>query len=91
MIRAAQLEGKFARIKPTMIIQAKIRAKIYFTETHTKAGPDAANQEFLRVIVPLPSMGMNNLFQSESNYLQVIQPLPEQLDSQVKVFYYCLR
>ncbi len=86
MIRAAQLEGKFARIGSHNDHTGEDPSKNLFTETHAKAGPDAANQEFLRVIVPLPSMGMNNLFQSESNYLQVIQPLPEQLDSQVKVF-----
>ncbi|WMW80686.1 ATP-binding protein [Undibacterium cyanobacteriorum] len=86
MIRAAQLEGKFAQIGSHNDHTGEDPSKNLFTETHNKAGADAANQEFLRVIVALPSMGLNNLFQNETNYLQVIQPIPESLDSQAKVF-----
>jgi nitrogen fixation/metabolism regulation signal transduction histidine kinase len=86
MLRAVQLEGRFAHIGSHIDHTGEDPTNNLFTEAHNKGGSETSNQEFLRVIIALPSMGMNSFFQNETNYLQVIQPIPELLDSQAKVF-----
>jgi nitrogen fixation/metabolism regulation signal transduction histidine kinase len=86
MLQAVKVEGRYAKFSSHNDHTGEDATKNMFTEAHTNSHGDAGIQEFLRVIIPLPASAMNALFQSETNYLQVIQPIPELLDSQAKVF-----
>ncbi len=85
MLGAVRAGGRFAVLDSQHDHTGEDAAQNLFTEAH-KNPSESGNALFLRVIVPVSSTGVGSLFQNETLYLQLIQPMPEQLDSQVKVF-----
>lgn len=86
MIQTARAEGKYSQYSSHVDHTGEDATRNLFTEAHQNINPESGNQEFLRVIIPLQSAGVDSRFQRETHYLQVIQPVPDLLDTQAKVF-----
>ncbi|MBR7800615.1 sensor histidine kinase [Undibacterium fentianense] len=86
MIQTARAEGKYSQFSSHVDHTGEDATRNLFTEAHQSKHGESGNQEFLRVIIPLPSTMIDSRFQKERNYLQVIQAVPELLDTQAKVF-----
>lgn len=86
IIQTVRIEGKYAKISTHIDHIGEDATRNFYTDAHQNSGGDLGDKEFLRVIIPLQLSGMNARFQHESSYLQLIQPIPELLDKQVKVF-----
>jgi nitrogen fixation/metabolism regulation signal transduction histidine kinase len=86
IIQTVRIEGKYAKISTHLDHIGEDATRNLYTDAHQNSGGDLGDKEFLRVIIPLQLSGMNARFQHESSYLQLIQPIPELLDTQAKVF-----
>ncbi len=86
IIQTVRIEGKYAKISTHLDHIGEDATRNLYTDAHQNSGGDLGEKEFLRVIIPLQLSGMNARFQHESSYLQLIQPIPELLDTQAKVF-----
>lgn len=85
MLQTVRIEGKYSRISSHLDHIGEDAAQNLFTEAHQNR-TDTDSQDFLRVIIPIVSSGLGTRIQGDTNYLQLIQPVPDLLDTRAKVF-----
>jgi nitrogen fixation/metabolism regulation signal transduction histidine kinase len=87
MIQTVKIKGKYSQFDTHVDHTGEDATRNLYTEAHNNRQDGTEDQEFLRVIIPLPSTNDLSVgFQSEPKFLQVIQPLSDLLYTQANVF-----
>lgn len=86
MMQTARTRGKYSDRGSHVDHTGEDATQHLYTDAHQNFGGEIGDKEFLRVIIPIEHRGVNARFKQETHYLQLIQPVPELLDSQAKVF-----
>ncbi|MBI3711386.1 MAG: HAMP domain-containing protein [Burkholderiales bacterium] len=86
MMQEVRIRGKFSERGSHLDHSGEDSTQQLYTDAHQNSGGELGDREFLRVIIPLEHRGVNARFQQQTSYLQLIQPVPERLDAQAKVF-----